>query len=518
MTLAREHLERRVLVLAPTGRDAGLTQAMLEKAGIGCDVCPDPGSLARAIDSGAGAVLVAEEAISNGGLDALGRIVSRQPPWSDLPVLLLTRTGADSPAASKALEVLGNVTLLERPVRIAALASAVRSALRARDRQSQTRSHLLEREEADHRKDEFLAMLAHELRNPLAPLRNAVEIMRHTAGSGSGASHLCDMMERQIAYMVRLVDDLLDVSRITRGRVELRKERVELAAVIGAAVETSRTLIESARHELTVTLPEQALYVEADATRLAQIFANLLNNAAKYTEDGGRITVSAISEGATVTVSVRDTGLGICAADLPRIFDMFVQADATLGRAQGGVGIGLTLVRSLIEMHGGSVEAKSDGVGRGSEFTIRLPLVPATGTGAGTWRQTGAAEVEPLIRVLIVDDNRDAADSLCMLLEILGADVKVAHDGAEALDALKVHRPAVVFLDLGMPGMDGYEVARRIRQHPESHDTTLIALSGWGQDKDRLATEAAGFDHHLVKPAEIDALQELLRSVASHRA
>ncbi|HYN11038.1 MAG TPA: ATP-binding protein [Burkholderiales bacterium] len=512
--LAGERVERRLLVLAPVGKDASLVAAMLHKEGVACVACPDPESLARELGRGAAAVLVAEEAIVEveGGLAAL---IARQPPWSDLPVLLLTRAGADSAAVARAVATLGNVTLLERPVRVSALASAVRSALRARERQYETRSHLQEREQADQRKNEFLATLAHELRNPLAPIRNSVSLLRLSA-AGHPQAPVWEMMDRQINHMVRLVDDLMEVSRITSGKIELRKEAVDLAAVIAAAVETNRPLAESAKHALMVTLPPGPLVVEADAVRLAQVFANLLNNAVKYTDAGGRIAIEARREGDSAVVTVTDTGIGISAAALLRVFDMFVQADDRDSRAQGGLGIGLTLVRSLIEMHGGSVTARSAGAGQGSEFVVRLPVA---GRAAASEKRTAAVagEVRGLPRILVVDDNRDAADSLGAVLRMLGAEVVVSHDGQAALDALVAFRPAAVFLDLGMPDMDGLEVARRIRARSDARDIVLIALTGWGQQDTRRQTESAGFSHHLVKPANIDVLQAVLASLARAR-
>ena len=511
---ARQRLEQRVLILAPTGRDAQLACDMLGKAGFECMACAEPAELGRALALGAGAVLIAEEAVATGGGALLSQEIGRQPPWSDLPILLLTGHGADAPTTARLIDLLGNVTLLDRPIRLATLASAVRTALRARERQYQARSYFREREEADQRKDEFLATLAHELRNPLAPIRNAVQIMRLSGASAPAARHLSEMMERQVGHMVRLVDDLLEVSRITRGKIELRKERVALAAVIEAAVETSRPLIEAQRHELGVTLPLQPLYLEADATRLAQVFGNLLNNAAKYTDEGGQIEVTATRQGDEVLVTVRDSGTGIGAAALPRVFDMFMQGENSRDRTQGGLGIGLTLVRSLVEMHGGSVDARSEGTGKGSEFIVRLPLASAA-QGVDVMPSPAAPiEVRAPTRVLVVDDNRDAAETLAMLLQMLGAEVTVVHDGSSALSAVSVHRPAVVFLDLGMPGMDGFEVARRIRGEPDHCGTTLIALTGWGQERDRRETRAAGFDHHLIKPADFAALQALLMAVA----
>jgi signal transduction histidine kinase len=505
-----EGLERRLLILAPVGKDAALVEAMLRKEGIACVACPDLECMSRELERGAGVILIAEEALPHDG--RLADIVARQPPWSDLPVLLLTAPRADSAAVARAMSTLGNVTLLERPVRVAALTSAARSALRARERQYQTRAHLAEREQADRRKDEFLATLAHELRNPLAPIRNTVNLLRLSA-AGQPAGQMWEMMDRQVEHMVRLVDDLMEVSRITRGNIELRKEAVDLAAVIAAAVETSRPLIDAARHELTVALPPEPLVVEADAMRLAQVFSNLLTNAVRYTDAGGRIGIAARREDQMAVIAVSDNGIGIAPEALPRVFEMFVQAHARDIRAQTGLGIGLTLVRSLVEMHGGSVTARSAGAGRGSEFVVRLPL--ASKHAARASASANAAEnVRGVPRVLVVDDNRDAADSLAAVLKMLGAEVRVTYDGEAALAALGEFHPAAVFLDLGMPGMDGYETASHIRARSDARDTLLVALTGWGQEKDRRQTEAAGFKHHLVKPAKIGALQAVLSSLA----
>jgi len=511
--LPGEGLERRLLVLAPVGKDASLVEALLRKESVACTGCADLESLAQELERGAAAILVTEEALPRDG--RLVEIIGRQPRWSDLPVLVLTRAGADSPVVARALQTLGNVTLLERPVRTTALASAVRSALRARERQYQTRAHLQEREEADLRKDEFLATLAHELRNPLAPIRNAVSLLQ-ISGAVQPSGQVWEMMDRQVEHMVRLVDDLMEVSRITRGKIELRKHALDLADVIGAAVEASRPLVDAARHRLTVTLPPEPLMVEADAIRLAQVFSNLLNNAVRYTDAGGRIEIAARRDADAALVSVSDTGIGISAEALPRVFDMFVQASARDSRAQTGLGIGLTLARSLVAMHGGSVTALSAGEGRGSEFVVRLPLAgqQTKRTNAGV---TPSKKIPGLPRVMVVDDNRDAADSLAGLLQVLGAEVRVTHDGQAALDALVAFRPAAVFLDLGMPGMDGYETAKRIRARAEARDTVIVALTGWGQERDRRQTAAGGFDQHLVKPADIAALRAVLASLARER-
>jgi signal transduction histidine kinase len=501
-----EGLEGRLLILAPVGKDAALIEAML-RGGVACFKCPDMDSLLRELERGAAAVLLAEEALADGD-PRLAGLVAQQPPWSDLSVLLLTRHGADSAVVAQAMEALGNVTLLERPVRVAALASAVRSALRGRERQYRTRAHLQEREAADRRKDEFLAALAHELRNPLAPIRTSVGLLR----LGGPAPEVVEIMERQISHLVRLVDDLMEVSRMTRGKIALRKEVVDLASVVAAAVEMSRPLIESANHKLTVMLEEPPISVDADATRLTQVFSNLLNNAANYTDPGGSISISAKREGDDVAISVTDTGIGIPAEALPTVFDMFAQIAVRDRFAQPGLGIGLTLARSLVELHGGTLMAASEGAGKGSQFTVRLPISHRERTAPKV--PSSVPEIGKSKRILVVDDNQDAANSLGSLLRILGADVRVVHDGKAALEAFEVFHPRVTLLDLGMPGMDGYEVARRIRARADSRKAALIALTGWGQEQDRRRTEEAGFDYHLTKPVDIDTVAAALASVA----
>jgi PAS domain S-box-containing protein len=362
--------------------------------------------------------------------------------------------------------------------------------------------------EADRRKDEFLATLAHELRNPLAPMRNALQVMQLAGGDAEAVGQARAMMERQMRQMVRLVDDLLDVSRITRGRLELRKQRVELAAVVRTAVETSRPLIQSAGHELTVTLPPQPVHLDADPVRLAQVFANLLNNAAKYTERGGKIWLTAERQGSDAVVTVRDTGLGIPPEMIGKVFELFTQVDRTLEKAQGGLGIGLTLVRRLVEMHGGSVEARSDGYGRGSAFTVRLPVV--LGLPHETEEPVAGREPATRRRVLVVDDNRDSAISLGMMLELMGNEIRTAHDGLEAVRAAEEFRPDVVLLDIGLPKLNGYEAARRMRAQPRGGEVVLIAVTGWGKDDDKRRSQEAGFNFHMVKPVEPAALEKLL--------
>ena len=512
MTAPRpDEVENRVLVLAPTARDTALTNNLLDAAGIRCSCCDTLGRLVSELTEGAGAVLLCEESVLEGGGAGLERHLRSQPPWSDLPVLVLARQGADSPAVAAALAQLGNVVVLERPVRVSALVSAVQTALRARRRQYQAREHLMALQEADRRKDEFLAILAHELRNPLAPIRNSLHILRLTAPADSATEEVGAMMERQVNHMVRLVDDLMEVSRITRGKIELQRERVELAGVLRAAVETARPLIEGAGQKLTLSIPPDPLTMVGDAVRLSQVFANLLNNASKYTDAGGRIWLTVRRRNADILVSVRDDGRGMAPEVLSRIFDPFVQGDGH--RTQSGLGIGLTLVKRLVEMHGGQVEARSAGPGQGSEFLVRLPLVPSRRMERESPQATLTDPVLGPRRVLVVDDNHDAAESLALLLRMQGAEVEVVFNGPDALEALSRHRPSVVLLDIGMPGMDGCEVAREIRQRPGFESATLIALTGWGQEEDRRRSQSAGFDHHLIKPADMVELEKLLVSL-----
>ncbi len=398
--------------------------------------------------------------------------------------------------------------------------------------------------ESDRRKNEFLAILAHELRNPLAPIRNAVHILRLTAGRGLTSPEdetiksTYEMMERQVGQMVRLVDDLLDVSRVNRGTIELRKERVELTSSVRHAVEACGSLYERMDHELTVTLPPQPVYLNADPTRLAQIVGNLLVNACKFTDKGGRISLTVTvggvgnqesgvsAERATsspapdsrpptpfAAIRLRDNGIGIAADQLPRIFDMFTQVDTTLERSVSGLGIGLTLVKSLVELHGGSIEAESPGPGGGSTFTVRLPLAGADAPRAGlpAAPERGAAKPQSFgRRILVVDDNVDGAESLAMLLDFSGHETRTAHSGPEALGAAREFHPEVVFLDIGLPGMNGYEVAKHFRREPVFNGIVLVALTGWGSAEDKQRSAEAGFDFHMTKPVEAGAMASVL--------
>ena len=378
---------------------------------------------------------------------------------------------------------------------------------------------------SDRRKTEFLATLAHELRNPLAPLSSGLRVMRQSAADPATIERTRSMMERQVNHMVHLVDDLLDIARISTGKVDLKKEQVDLQTIIASAVETSMPLIEAGRHELRMEMPDEPLLLEVDLTRVAQVVSNLLNNAAKYTPARGRIGLVARRENDFVVISVSDTGIGIPPSSMPTVFEMFTQVGRNMERAQGGLGIGLSLVRRLVELHGGTVEAASEGVGRGSTFTMRLPLVagqaPATIVPSAApvslpiaAPAAAPAVVETGLRVLVVDDNIDAADTLGALLDMGGHATRVANDGYQAIEMAKGFQPQVVFLDIGLPGMNGYEVARKLRELPGMDRAFLIALTGWGTREDRERSSEAGFNHHLTKPADMDAVETLLSNVA----
>ena len=694
-------MDERVLVLAPTAADAGLSAAILDEAKLACEICADLRQLSRALNDGAGAILLTEEVVGATDTRFLVEALEAQPPWSDIPILLLFGSRADSFAANSAMKLLGNVTILDRPVRITTLVSALRMAIRARRRQYELRNRqaeikqaeervkdlndelcldlsrmmrlhqismrlvqtndlvtllheildagieitgadmgniqllegaalkivaqrglddrffnffetvqdgssfsgtamqtrarviiddvatspvffgtrarevmlaagagavqstpllsrsgqivgvfsthyrkpnhpdesnlrlldLLARQaadfiervkdeealkEADRRKDEFLATLAHELRNPLAPIRNALHIMRLARNDGAVVEEVRSMMERQLGQMVRLIDDLLDVSRITRGKLELRKERIELARVINNAVETARPLIEDASHELTISLPAEPIYLEADPVRLAQVFTNLLNNAAKYMDRGGHIWLTAERQGQEVILTVRDTGIGIPSQALATVFDMFSQVDRSLEKSHGGLGIGLTLVKRLVELHGGRVEAHSEGVGQGSEFRAYLPVEALAPEPHPPGDHDGRIASQATFRILIADDNKDAAQSTGMMLRMSGNEVRIVHNGLQAVEEAAVFRPDIILLDIGMPQINGYEAARRIRQQRWGKDMVLVALTGWGQEDDKQRATAAGFDQHFTKPVNPTDLEQLLANLQAY--
>jgi two-component system CheB/CheR fusion protein len=545
----------RVLLIEDDEDDYFLTRDLL------ADIPGNPFRLERVKDYDAGL-----EAIGQGGHDVylldyrLGRhsglelLAEAGNRGCTAPIILLTGQGErevdvsamKAGAADYLTKGRMDSALLERSIRHALERHRDREALRQAkaelERRVQERTAALERalealrgefaerqqaeealKEADRRKDEFLAMLAHELRNPLAPLLNGLHILRTGRVDGPTAERVRFMMEQQVRTLTRLVDDLLDVSRITRGKIQLRKERTDLATVVGRAVETVRPLIELQKHELSLSLPPEPVPLEADVTRLEQILTNLLNNAAKYTEPGGHIHLTAERDHAEVVLRVRDNGMGIPGQLLPHIFDMFTQADRSLDRAQGGLGIGLTLVRRLVELHGGRVLAHSDGPGRGSEFLVGLPaLAPQPDGEPEPPRPPEPVKAEPR-RVLVVEDEVAVAEMLVMLLELWGHQVQAVFDGPAALAAVQTFHPQVILCDIGLPGMSGYQLARQLRQqgagsgdpHPAPAQPVLVAITGYGQEEDRHCAQRAGFDHHLTKPVDPPALEALLARCAA---
>ena len=507
-------MSERLLLLPPTARDGQLSREILRESGLEAHVCASFDELCREIENGAGAVLVTDATLSSGTPDGLAEVLKRQPPWSDIPVILLSPRGADSPTAVWAMNALANVTILDQPVRIMTLVSALRTAVKARMRQYELRDRLEALRQADRQKDVFLATLSHELRNPLAPIRNALHILRLAGGDQETRVRLTDTMERQVGNVIRLVDDLLELSRVNQGRIELRKQRLKLSTVLRGALEVSAPLIEAAGHELVVSDPVEKILINADPVRMNQIVANLLNNAAKYTERGGRVEVSSRLEGSDAVIAVRDTGIGIPPEMLTRVFELFVQVDPGDMVSRQGLGIGLTLVKRLVEMHGGSVEARSEGLGKGSEFIVRVPAfvdqrTAPSGSPLRPESERRRREARTY-RILVVDDFHDSADSLAALLRLLGHEVRVAYDGPAALATAKAFQPEAALLDIGMPGMDGIELATRLRRDRPSKDLLLVALTGYGRDEDKQRSLDAGFDSHLVKPVDLAALNALL--------
>jgi PAS domain S-box-containing protein len=400
--------------------------------------------------------------------------------------------------------------------RVVGASKIVRDVTRQRRAEADLRRLAADLSDADRRKNEFLAMLAHELRNPLAPISNAARALRLGSRDRDAVQAASEMLDRQIGQMARLVDDLLDMSRITRGRIELRKRRIELAPVVHQAVEAVRANYRNMNHDLAVSMPSRPLHLDADPARLAQVVGNLLNNACKFTDHGGHVWLSVEEASGAAVIRVRDTGVGIAAADLPRLFEMFTQVDTSLERSRDGLGIGLTLVKTLVEMHGGSVEARSDGLGHGSEFTVRLPLA-ADAREAAPAPQAVANATAPPRRVLIVDDNEDGAESLAMLLRFAGHQTWKAHNGVDAIALAERLRPDAVLLDIGLPRMNGYEACRQIREQSWGKDLILVALTGWGQEEDRRQSLDAGFNAHMVKPVDHDHLLEFLASLPPGR-
>jgi signal transduction histidine kinase/ActR/RegA family two-component response regulator len=494
-------MENRILIYAPIGQDAPLAAKVMAMAAIDSHVCRTLAELAEQLELGAGAVLTVEEALGPGGYKLLQDCVARQPDWSDLPIILLTHSGADSSAVRQAVAGLGNLSLMERPVRTLALITALHSTLRARNKQYQVR-------EAARRKDEFLASLGHELRNPLAPIRTSVSLLTHLYPDAPPVARIRDMVERQVRLLTRLVDDLLDVARITSGKIKLQRQLVSLGAVMNHVNELCAQAASAKRIHIAWQLPAEEVTLDADYARVVQIYANILSNAVKFTPQGGNVVVRAERQDGELLVTIRDSGIGLDAESIERIFRMFEQSSTVSGQFSSGLGIGLSLARQFAEMHGGIVEAYSAGPGLGSEFAIRLPVVSSAERDAAPATAAKGADGRKM-QVLVVDDNQDAADSLAALLEIDGFDAHAVYDGASAIQLAAEQAPDMIIMDLGMPGMDGYETARAIRQRPGAERILMVALTGWGQNDARRRTGEAGFDYHLVKPVELEQLVRL---------
>jgi signal transduction histidine kinase len=482
--------EARVLVFAPRGRDAALTASALAKYGVSATTCASVDEVCEKITEGAGAAMLTEEAFEPALLEMLEAVLARQPAWSDFPFILFGNAErAVYPALDNAVRALGNVTVLERPVRLRAMIAAVKTALRARSHQYEARTAIRSR-------DQFLAMLGHELRNPLAAIRMAVDLAGRHEGVVESLARQHTLIDRQSRHLTRLVDDLLDVARVTCGKINLERAAVDVSDVIRVVVQAYEHLARVSGVELAHELGDD-LVVEGDRVRIEQTFGNVVANALKYTPRGGSVRVEAFRNDTEVTVRVSDTGVGINEETLPLIFDLFTQADHSLDRAQGGMGLGLTLVKGLVQLHGGSVIAESGGAGKGSVFTIRLPR--ATGSSAAPIDAPPSTPAVAGKRVVVVDDSDDLRASVKEWLERAGFEVTTADSGPEAVTQIARVRPDIAFIDIGLPGYDGYEVAKRVRADP-GLAVVLVALTGYGQNDDRQRALESGFDRHMTKP------------------
>lgn len=496
-------MEHRVIIHAPIGKDARLVADVFRRSGMDCFICATTAEVVDELGKGVGALFIVDEALSADFVKSITQFLAQQQTWSDLPVLVLSKRGFDSPGMRKIYQELGNVTLIERPAQSVTLLSAANSALRARRRQYEMR-------EIDRRKDEFLAMLAHELRNPLAPISAASELLRHVELDRERIKKTSDVIARQVDHMTGLIDDLLDVSRVSRGLIELENAICDTRSILTNAVEQVRPLIDSRRHHFTLHVPPDAGFVQGDQKRLIQVITNLLNNAAKYTPEGGSITLAMRAEQKDIVITVTDNGIGMAPNVISRVFDMFAQAERTPDRSQGGLGIGLALVKSLVELHKGSVTAYSAGTRQGSTFTVTLPRMEKSGESALPEARRRSLPSTKGRRLLVVDDNLDAARMLGMYLEEAGHEIIIEHSAQAALERAYAEIPDVCLLDIGLPDMDGNELAQRLRAQAETTNTILIAITGYGQRQDREKSIAAGFNHHFVKPVDLEKLLGIL--------
>jgi signal transduction histidine kinase/ActR/RegA family two-component response regulator len=506
--------ETRVLVLAPTKADSEVTLRVLGDAGISATICDSAEQMGRELRRGAGALIITDDYSREQPVAELRPLLGSQPPWSEVPVLVLAHP--DYPRHDE-LRSLPGVVLLDRPVNIRTLISAVQAALRARWRQYELRNQLEQTHAANRElqnqaraKDDFLATLSHELRNPLSALTTAAHLLDRDNLDSSSDLMARQIVKRQTSLMGRLLDDLLDVSRITRGKLEIRKTPTVVSAIVESAIETVQPLLNRKGHAFSVSIPDRDVIIEADSVRLAQVLANLLTNAAKYTEPHGRIELSVERAGDMMELRVRDSGIGIPPESKAEVFKMFAQLRPAIDRSEGGLGIGLALAKGLTELHGGTIEVASEGLGRGSEFTVRIPVARPSAQAAGGESQASSRSAPKKCELIVADDNPDALQSLAMLLEMEGHKVRAASDGPSALALAEQKMPDLMLLDIGMPGLNGYEVASRVRELEGGDVVMLVALTGWGQPADRARASEAGFDHHLTKPIDYDQLAELL--------
>lgn len=518
--MPRHSPEERVIIFVESTQDATRIVDLVSSLGIEGVPCADYSELCDQIEKGVAVIILSEVSVISDSGSRLASLLHAQSPWSTIPTILIPEDSASTDELAEDLRL--GVTTLERPVHMRTLSTVIRIALEARRNQYIVRDLLRERgalivqlrHEAD-MKNEFLATLAHELRNPLAPIRTGLEVLRR-APPGDPVTRTLDMMERQVTHLVRLIDDLLDVSRITRGKLELRKQKVPLSLLLSNAVESSRPLVDAGKHTLTISEPDEVITLNVDPTRIAQVVSNLLNNAAKYTPKGGTIALTARHKDDTIQIEVKDNGIGLSPEMLTKVFDMFSQVEPSMTRSQGGLGIGLTLARRLAEMHNGTVEALSAGPGCGSTFTVTLPCDEQSHTKPSNGRP--ANHNQPAAhghshRVLIVDDQLDIAQSLQHLLSILGHSTVTASNGPDALQAAKDFKPELIFLDIGLPGMTGYEVAREVRALETTPKPRLIAITGWGDAHHVSLAQEAGFDQHLTKPVDPLEIERIIQTL-----
>jgi len=504
MAESRVTHKHRVLICTPFGRDAELSAAVLKGADIEFHICTTIEDAVFELGKGGAALLTVEELVLPGRSIGLAEFVAAQPRWSDFPILVLTKPSAEKAWLKEAYERLRNLTLLEIPIRPPTLVSVVRAATRARERQ-------YEIEAADRSKDEFLAMLGHELRNPLAPIGAAAQLLSLAPANLSKVKMASEIVARQVKHMTSLIDDLLDVARVTRGLITLDRQQIDLRTVISSALEQVEPSAMERGHDLHHSFPSREVCVLGDAKRLVQIFVNVLQNSVKYTPNGGQIELSLRSIGGFAHIEVKDNGIGISPNVVPYIFDLFAQAERSSDRSQGGLGLGLSLVKSLVASHGGNIRVESDGIGKGSQFTITLPIVEnVRGELCSASSGTSGQRADQMSTLLIVDDNRDAANTLAMLLDAMGYEANTRYSAYDALAFATLNKPQICLLDIGLPDMDGNELAARLRGLPETANTILIAVTGYGQSEDREKSLAAGFDEHLIKPVDIEGLLKVI--------